>query len=136
MAAITSLILADGLATPVNRTFVPAQPQVGNSPAVWYEKTATTPAGYLKITSLVTRNGNGVYKVRFTVALPVLAIVPAGCCVDANTPAVSYTEIFNGEFSMPQGTTVAQRKDLRAFSRNLLNHAMAISAIEDLEIAW
>ncbi len=136
MSAITALTLADGQSTPVNHTFSPYQPQVGTTPAVWYEKSSTTPAGYLKLTQLVTKNGNGVYKVKVSIALPVLAIVPAGCCVDSNTPAVSYTELFNGEFSIPPGTTVAQRKDLRAYTRNYLASATAALAIEDLEIAW
>lgn len=136
MSAITTLTLADGQATPVNHTFVPSQPQSGNSPAIWLEKSATSPTGYWRITSQVTRNGNGVFKTRFLVAIPILAAVPAGCCVDTNTPVVSYTELCNIEFSSPSGSTRAQRKDLRAIVRNLLDSTMAAAAVEDLEMAW
>lgn len=38
--AMTNIAIADGKATPVTHTYVPQTPQVGNSPAVWYNKLA------------------------------------------------------------------------------------------------
>lgn len=136
MSAISSIILADGQTTPVNHTFVPYSPQVSQTPAVWLEKSASSPTGYWRLTQVVYRNGNGVYKVKMSLAIPVLAIVPAGCCVDSNTPAVSYKELCNIEFSHPSGSTTAIRKDCLAIAKNYLLSAVAVSAIVDLEMAW
>lgn len=136
MAAITAITLADGQATPVNHTFVPFQPQMGNQPAVWLEKSNASPTGWFRLTQSVTKNGAGVYKVKHSLSIPVLAVAGAGCCVDANTPVISYTEFFNGEFSLPAGTTSANRKDIRAYIRNLYANAVIGASIEDLEIAY
>lgn len=136
MAAIAVLTLADGQSTPVNHTFVPSTPQVANAPAVWLEKSASSPSGYLRITSVVYRNGNGVFKTKFVISIPILAAVAAGCCVDNNTPVVSYTEIANVEFSSPSSSTVAQRKDLLAYVKNFLSCPVALAAVVDLEMAW
>lgn len=136
MSAITALTLADGQTTPVNHTFSPYQPQSGSNPATWLEKTATSPTGYWRLTQSVLKNGNGVYKVKVFVGIPILASVPAGCCVDSNTPVVSYTDICNIEFSIPAGSTVAQRKDILAIAKNYLASAVASSAVVDLEMAW
>lgn len=136
MSAITTLTIADGQAVPVNHTFTPHTPQVGNNSAVWLEKSATSPSGYWRIESSVIQNGRGVYKTRFTVSIPILASVPVGCCVDANTPVVSYKELFNGEFSSPPSSTSAQRKDLFAVTKNFLALPVALAAVVDLEMAW
>lgn len=136
MSAITTLTLADGQSTPVNHTFVPYQPSTSGQPAIWYDKSPATPSGYWRITAAISQNGSKVYKTKFTVSIPILASVSAGCCVDANTPVISYTELCNIEFSSPQSSTVAQRKDLLAIAKNLLGNAMAVSAVVDLESAW
>lgn len=135
MAVIAIINLLDGQATPVSKTFVPFSTMNGDLPAIWYEKSAGTITGFRKIT-LSIRQAASATKVRFVISDPVLASVAAGCCVDSNTPIVSYTDLANIEFSLPKGSTVANRKDILAYAKNLLANAVATSAIVDLEPVW
>lgn len=135
MAVIASIVLPDGQSTPVNKTFVPFTTPTGDNPAVWYEKSAGVLSGYRKIT-LSIRQTTTATKVRFVVSDPILASVAAGCCVDSNTPVVSYTDIANFEFSLPKASTVQNRKDILAYAKGLLATAVATSAIVDMEPVW
>lgn len=132
MAAISNIVLADGQTTPANKTFVPFTSQVGSAPAVWYEKTAANPLGYRRITLSVNFKSSGVSKVRLQISDPVLASMGANCCVDTNTPVVSYTDIFDATFSLPSSSTQANRKDILAYAKNMLGTAVMQDAVWDL----
>lgn len=136
MSLISNLILADGKATPANHTFVPQTPQVGDKPAVWFEPSANSPLGYFQVTAHTRFNASGVSKVRLKISLPNLATPGAGCCVDTNTPVVSYTQIADLQFSIPMNATTDQRKDLLAFAKSLLGTTMASDAVVNLQTAW
>lgn len=136
MAQIANLVLADGQTTPANKTFVPHTPQHGSEPSVWYEKTSANPLGYRQITLSVVFKANGVSKVRLKIADPVLANFGAGCCVDKNTPQVSYTDIFDATFSLPSVSTLDNRKDILAYAKNMLAHQVMKDAVESLQSAW
>lgn len=135
MAVIAPIVLPDGQTTPEDKTFVPFTTPTGDSPAVWYEKSAGTLTGFRKIT-LSIRQTSTATKVRFVISDPILASVGAGCCVDVNTPIVSYTDIANIEFSLPKASTVANRKDILAYAIGLLSNDVSTSAIVDLENVW
>lgn len=132
MAAIANIVLADGQTTPANKTFVPFIAQVGIAPAVWYEKSAANPLGYRRITLSVNFKPNGVSKVRLQISDPVLASFGANCCVDTNTPVVSYTDIFDATFSLPSSSTQANRKDILAYAKNMLGTTVMQEAVWDL----
>lgn len=136
MAQIANIVLADGQATPANKTFVPQSPQFGDTPAVWYEKSATNPLGYRQITLSVVFRNAGVTKVRLKISDPVLATFGAGCCIDGNTPQVSYTDIFDATFSLPSTSTLANRQDILAFAKNMMANAVMKDAVESLQSAW
>lgn len=133
MPAIQSITIADGKSTPANHTFVPYTAQRGSEPAVWYNKETDTSLGYRQITASVTTRANGTSKVMIKISDPVLAVINGACCVDANTPKVSYTEIATLEFNLPVGSTVANRKDILAYAKNFLGLAVATQLIVDLE---
>lgn len=136
MAQIANIVLADGFTPPANKTFVPHTPQHGSEPAVWYEKTSANPLGYRQITLSVLFKANGVSKVRLKIADPVLANFGAGCCVDKNTPQVSYTDIFDATFSLPSVSTLENRKDILAYAKNMMTHQVMKDAVESLQSAW
>lgn len=137
MSLITTLVLKDGKATPVDHTFAPQTPQSSpTSPAVWYESNSGSPLGYYQVTASVKFVQNGISKVRFKISLPVLATPTAGCCVDTTTPVVSYTQIADLAFSIPTNATLDNRKDLLAFAKNLLSTTMATEAVTLLQPAW
>lgn len=136
MATIANITLADGKSTPANHTFVPQTPQVGDKPAVWFEPNANSPLGYYQVSAHVRFNASGVSKVRLKISLPVLVEAAAGCCIDSNTPQVSYTQIADLQFSIPMNATTDLRKDLLAFAKNLLGTTMASDAVVNLQSAW
>lgn len=133
MPSITNLTIADGQTTPANKTFTPYTAQRGTEPAVWLNKEASTMVGARRITCLVREKATSGYKVSLKIEDPVLAALAPGCCVDANTPKISYIDLVNIEFSLPAGATIANRKDILAYAKNLLGTAVATSAVVDLE---
>lgn len=133
MPSINNITIADGQATPANHTFSPYTAQRAREPAVWLNKESSTMVGARRITLSVNERTTGGFKVIVKIEDPVLASVAAGCCVDANTPKISYTDLANIEFSLPAGSTVANRKDILAYAKNLLGHAVMVSAVVDLE---
>lgn len=135
MPAITALVLADGQSTPANKTFTPSTAQKGAEPAVWLEKSSGNSLGFRRITLSVVAD-KAINRVKIVIADPVLANPSQGCCVDANTPAVSYTDFANISFNIPASASVANRKDILAYAKNLLGHAIVTAAVVDLEPTW
>lgn len=136
MAQIANIVLADGQTTPANHTFEPYISQKADKPAIWYNKEATSPLGYRRVTLYVDFKQSGISKVRIVISDPVLASLPSGCCVDQNTPQVSYTDFFDGTFSLPAGSTIQNRKDILAFAKNLLNQSVMTDAVVNLTPAF
>lgn len=138
MAAINSLTLADGQATPANHTFVPDQPQIGSSPAVWYEKTASSITGFQQVTMLNTYNsGTGTARVTIRIALPVLSAPGAGCCVDGKLPpGVAYITRATVEFLIPAAAVLQDKKDILAYVKNFLATPVALNAVTIGEKVW
>lgn len=130
------IVIKDGATTPTDHTFTPYTPQMGSlksvTPAVWYERSGTSPLGWRRITMSVEVNVSGISKVRIVISDPVLAAIDNNCCVDANTPVVSYTDFANIVFSLPFKATESNRKDILAFAKNLLGNSVVTDAIVNL----
>lgn len=135
MSSLSDLTIADGQATPVNHTFTAYQPQNSSNPAIWQNTEASTPAGFRKITLSVSqpKSAGAPYKVRMVISDPVLAAIPAGCCVDTNIPQVSYVDFFDATFSLPYSSTVANRTDILAYAKNFLAQSVVLNAVTKLE---
>lgn len=136
MPQISDLAISNGASTPVSKTFVPHKPQQADNAAVWFNKDASTPVGYRRITAVTKQRSDGGFKVDLTIADPVLAIVDGQCCVDANDPQVSYTDFANISFVIPRGATIDNRKDILAFAKNLLGTAMATALVVNNEVIY
>lgn len=136
MANIANIVLADGQTTPANHTFEPYISQKADKPAMWYNKEASTPLGYRRITLYVDFKQSGVSKVRLVISDPVLATIGAACCVDQNTPQVSYTDFFDCTFSLPYGSTIQNRKDILAYAKNIMSQSVLTDAVVGLTPAF
>ena len=132
---MNNIVIKDGQATPADHTFTPYQPQQGSTPAVWYERSGASPLGWRRITLSVDTQVKGISKVRIVISDPVLANLSQGCCVDQNTPAVSYTDFANIQFNLPYSATDANRKDILAYAKNILAHATIVDAVVSLQPA-
>lgn len=133
MPSIALLQLKDGQATPVNHDFTPQSSQIGDQPAVWYNREANTPLGYRRVTLSVKAVTNGVSKVRVVIADPILVNPSSACCIDKSTPQVSYTDFFDATFSVPFQSSAANRADILAYAKNMLASDFISQAVLKLE---
>lgn len=130
MAAIANLVLADGQATPVNKTFVPMDANSGL--ATWTERSGGISIG-MPVSTLSVTMGAEVNKVKAKVSVPVLEVISGSDGGYTPSPKVAYTVSGVVEFSFPNRATLQNRKDVRAFVRNLLADAVIQKAVEEFE---
>lgn len=136
MPSIANLVLADGQATPVNKTFEAVVGQSGDDkPAVFMEKSVGSINGYLRLTVLTrqSKTGGG-WKTSVKLSLPTLETVtgssPSGF---APAPAVAYTEFATVEFSHPERAVLQNRKDALAYLASLFANTEFKKVIHNIE---
>lgn len=125
---IANIVLADGVATPVNHTFVPRNPQARDEPAMWREKDLTSSLGDRNL-SLLVSSSKARDKVTAKLVLPVL-VSPAG------QPLVYEDQFVNISFSISPTISDAARKDVYAFAKNFIANAVIKAAVETGEIVY
>ena len=130
MAAIANLVLADGQATPVNKTFVPMDANSGL--ATWTERSGGISIG-MPVSTLSVTMGAEVNKVKAKVSVPVLEVISGSDGGYTPSPKVAYTVSGVVEFSFPNRATLQNRKDVRAYIRNMLADAVTQKAVEEFE---
>lgn len=133
MAQIANLVLADGQATPVNKTFTAKRADA--LLAVWKDQTSGIAIGFPSIT-MSLKDANQATHVETRVSLPVLEVVSGSDGGYTPSPKVAYTMLAKQQFVLPNRSTLQNRKDIRAFARNFLADTAAINAIENLEAPW
>lgn len=134
MPQIGNLVLADGQSTPANKTFEPFQPQTGDKPAEWWEKSSDTITGFRRITASLNRNDNNAVKVKITISDPVLSVTaPSSGTGIQPKPTVSYRTFCAMEFTLPTACTLQNRKDILAYAKNLLANAVTSGMVVDLQ---
>lgn len=134
MAAFANITINDGAATPVAHTFGP-NTLVGLV-ASYADRSGGISVGYptIQITSQVPVKNSRLYKTRIRVTLPVLETVNASTwngITPAPTKAYDMTGII--EFIAPERSTLQNRKDIRAFIKNLMADAIVTSLVETQE---
>jgi len=135
MAAIATLTLADGQTTPVNHIFNPTRISAEGI-AGWIDRSGGIAVGFSKITMQVRQPtaGSRAYKVTAKVVTPVLEVTsPATSTGIQPAPTKAYDLLATLEFVLPERSTLAQRKDLIAFTKNLLANAVITNAVNDFE---
>lgn len=137
MSQIVDLVLADGQATPVNKTFSVQRPAAGDQSALWYDRSPGIMLGFGRV-ELSVRPSNGTakaQKVRLTIAIPTLAQMGNNAAGFTPSPVVSYSRLADLTFTLPDACTLQERKDILAFVKSALSAANVVSAVTNLEPA-
>jgi len=126
MATAASIVINDGQATPVAVTFGPEA--VAPALSSFSDKTAGVPLGYrrMKVSTTFASGKNVVNRGKLAIELPVVQTVNG-------IQSVAYTLRANVDVILPQASTDANRKDLYAFLKNALGHALVTGALRDLD---
>lgn len=141
MAAVASIVLNDGLATPVAHTFVPLGP---DQKGVWWfeDQSASSPIGYDRISLQLVRSGNPapgsnagsmVNRVKMGIHCPTLATMGTNDAGILPPPTVDYIDRCNIEFILPAQDNIQNREDVRVYANQLLINAQVIAMIEQLQ---
>jgi len=129
MPSILNVVINDGAATPVARTFEAYLGQNGAlEPATWLEKTNPMFLGYKKITLLVTRsNGSaGATKVTGKIEDPRTVTSALGVVT------IQHRALFSFSFVLPDTMSSADRDDILAYAKNFFAHSSVTAAVKQM----
>lgn len=131
MATFADIILNNGEATPVAKTFKVKANDMGLS--VWEERSGGIPIGFTTV-KLQTKDSANLRKVMLWIELPTLEAI-SGANVAGFTPAQKRAYIHRSyqEFFLPMRGTLAERKNLVAFHTNFLANATISSVVREGE---
>lgn len=141
MTAVTSIVLADALATPVNHTFIPLGP---DAQGVWWfeDQSQSTPVGYWRISLSLTRAkppaagtsaADRIARVKVGLHEPTLETVSNNSAGLVPAPVVAYVARSQTEYILPERSTLQNRKDLRKMSALLQADAQVIAMVETFQ---
>lgn len=131
MPAFGNVVLADGASTPVNHTFSPVK--IDGDVASYADRSLGVPVKYytLSASNRDPSGGNGqVNREQFSIAVPVVA---DGSDPSVKAGTVLRTSRFDCTFLIPASSTLQERKDIRAFAKNLMADALITAMVENLE---
>lgn len=130
MPSITAaLSINNGAASPVAKTFSIAEKNPAQS--LFEERTTGIQSQFtlLRIRGQKPSGARKSSRVEFKVALPVIrAVDGVNVAIDSAVALCSFT--------MPEGMTIDERKDLLAFLSNSLSHADLKKTVQDLDFIY
>lgn len=125
-----SIILLDGEATPVSRTYTAVQ----SNPDLTIWKDYTTnggfPVGAGSASLSVRENAAGVNRVIGKIVLPTLETVAGDISGFTPAPTKAFDSITGFDLVFPNRTSLQNRKNARALLMALLMHAVTTAAVE------
>lgn len=127
MPQATDLVINNGAATPVAKTFTLYNPAAGdNAVALWKLKEGTISTVFPIITMVARATGNKSRKLQLKLKVP-------SSYLDAVTglTAVGSSFEFDGSFSFPDDYPESLKSDAVAFAANLINHPLTKQAARD-----
>lgn len=130
MSAISNVVLADGQATPVNKTFIPMD--CTSALATWTDRSSGIGLGMPSVTMSVSQGTENI-NVNAKVSLPVMEVISGADAGYTPSPKVAYTVIGKVQFALPARSTLQNRKDIQAFVKNFLLNANITKAVEEFE---
>lgn len=137
MPAFSPLTINDGQATPIAHTF--AQKTLIGTEATFVDRVSGITVAYPQITvnSMPPTKTSKLTKIRMKIAMPVMEVVTAST-YNGITPAPTkaYDLTFDCMFFLPERCTLAQRKDILAYARNLLSNAFTATLVENQETIY
>lgn len=136
MAAISSITIADGQATPVNHVFTPTS--VKGDVALWHDRAGGIAVGYPTLSASlrapVNGSGSRVYKAMIKIVFPVLEVTsPSTSTGIQPQPTKAYDMTFMGEFLLPERSSKLNRQDIFALAKNCFSASALKSLVEDFE---
>jgi hypothetical protein len=137
MAAVASIVLANGEAVPVNHTFAPAI--VTSSLSEFHDRSGGIVAGFGRI-SLGLRGptqGSDAYKETIKVVVPTLEQTsPSTATGIQPAPTRAYDCLAVVDMVFPTRSTLAERKNLFAYLKNLLAKSESTLLVENFEMPY
>lgn len=126
MAQAAAIVINDGAATPVATTFNPES--VTPAVSVFADRASGTAVSFrrLRVGTSFANGKSTVNRAKYSVEIPITQTVNG-------VTTVAYTLRANVDVILPDGATDAQRKDLFAFLKNGLAHALIQGACRDLD---
>lgn len=137
MPAFAAITLNDGASTPVAHTF--GQNTQEGLVSTFADRSGGISVGYPTITiqSSIPSKTSRLYKVRAKVVLPVLETVSNSTFSGiAPAPTKAYDMTCVMEFFLPERSTLQNRKDIKAFAKNLLADALMTALVETQETIY
>lgn len=134
MAAIANMTLLDGQATPVAKVFTPAKAALDS--AQWSDRSSGRYIGLptINIQSKIPVKNSPLFKVNFSVDLPVLeTITNANASGYTAPPQVAYVERVVGTVFSHARSGVQERKDICAFTSNLFKDPQFVNLVVNFE---
>lgn len=141
MATAANIVIADGQASPVNHTFAVAriEPEV----ALFEDRVGGIYLGYNKLTLGIIRPkgpqqiSTGNLKLRVKIETPKLETTSASTATGIQpAPVVSYRLVQDNIGTIPDRSTLQDRKDLQAFTKNVYAHAAVTAMYETFELPY
>lgn len=138
MPAIAAITINDGAATPVARTFGPIKVDAAQI-AKYQDKSGGVPVGYPTITLQVREPNKQTksYRAVGKVVFPVLEQTSASTATGIQpAPIVAYNLLFNFDFTLPERSSLQDRKHIKALAQNLISNALMTTLVEGTEGIW
>lgn len=143
MPALASITINDGQATPVAHTFNPSGPDK-NGVNYFYDRSGGIAIGFPSITldlkeppvaaPGMASKASRVYRATAKVVMPVLEVTSASTGTGIQpAPTKAYDLVAKMEFILPERATLANRKDILAYAKNILTNSNVTSLVQDLE---
>jgi hypothetical protein len=146
MPAFASIVLNDGQATPVAHTFYPQSLDQSKNLAVYADRISGIPLGYPTLMLSLTQptlpaprlssTADRVFKVRFSMILPLLETLGNTDAGFTPPPTVAATCRFNQEFIFPERCSLQNRKDMLAYAANLLAATHPSQMVQNLDTIY
>lgn len=143
MASAANIVINDGAATPVAHTLTPiGKDEKG---VLWFEQTTPAPVnplgakriGYRQTRVLdAQKQLTGRSKLILTLSSPTLETMGNNSAGITPPPTVAYVEEVRIEMTLPERSTMQERKDARVLAMNLLANAQVVSANDSLQVIY
>lgn len=131
MGVRANITLSDGAATPVNRVYYPQQG--GDNLILWRDYTQGVYAGQNRLSlsqRAVNKNARS-NKISWKLECPVLEQIAA-----YGPSAVAYTNVGSIEMVTHERSTLQERKDMLFQMRDLIDEAIVLAQVQDLEFIF
>jgi len=136
MAAIATIVLADGQVSPVNHNFTPLHQEGVDS--AWNDTVTGIVSGFpvLRAKHNADKPDSEVDKVTFNLDVPTLEALSAAASGFTPGPTVAYTGRIKVEVIIHRRSTQAERDNLAAYVKNLTAHAVFQNAIKNRDYPY